>query len=340
VRWFEHTSIADLQRVLESLADVFRAQRQRVFVVIEGLSSRSGKLFPLDAVMRLKDRFPFRLVLDDSLGIGVLGPSGRGTCEHFKIDPRQVEIIIFSLGHAIGSVGGMACASAMLCNHMRLNCTGYVFSCSSPPYVAQAAIMALDLIDEGLELTELRRAVNTVHSHLAQLSPRLVCDSDRSSPFLHLHLGPRYATGVSHDDRQVIAAIAEVALGVHHNAEALKEDLAATGAAPRTTSRTPSKGGKGAQQQQKDVTTTNAKTATVKRSRRASGGGGGGSSKSIELLTALPNSPVLIGVAQFAPQERFPPLPTLRVAVNALLDDASLQSALDTLDKAARTVLK
>ena len=38
--------------------------------------------------MELKEKYCFRIILDDSYGIGVLGKTGRGTCEHFGIKAR------------------------------------------------------------------------------------------------------------------------------------------------------------------------------------------------------------------------------------------------------------
>jgi len=333
VRWFEHNSVADLRRVLESLGEVFRAQRQRVFVVIESLAQSTGKLFALDEVMKLKMRFPFRLVLDDSLAIGTIGETGRGSCEHFGIDPRLVEVIIFSLGYAVGSVGGMACASTMLCNHMRLNCTGYVFSCSSPPYVAQAAITSLDLLEEGVELRHLRRAVETAHAILKSLSPRLVCESDEFSPYLHLRLGQRFSTGRSDEDRRTLSAIADVALSTSFDAKA----------DPKKTI------GRGSSKAEKVASEPVTEVKKRGRPRRASASAAGSNSSAVsgsiddvdlKLISAPRSSPVLIGVVQYAPQEKYPPPPSLRVSVSALLDDDSIRHAFTVIDSAAKSVMK
>lgn len=40
---------------------------------------------PLPKIMELKEKYCFRIIMDDSYGIGVLGKSGRGTCEHYGI---------------------------------------------------------------------------------------------------------------------------------------------------------------------------------------------------------------------------------------------------------------
>jgi len=48
-----------------------------------------------DAALR---RFKYRLVVDESLALGVLGRTGRGACEHFGLTRDDVEITSASLG--------------------------------------------------------------------------------------------------------------------------------------------------------------------------------------------------------------------------------------------------
>lgn len=45
----------------------------------------SGKIAPLDEIIKLKEKYRFRVILDESNSVGVLGSSGRGLTEHCKI---------------------------------------------------------------------------------------------------------------------------------------------------------------------------------------------------------------------------------------------------------------
>jgi serine palmitoyltransferase len=40
---------------------------------------------PLDELVRLKEEYKFRVLVDESNSIGVLGKTGRGISEHFNI---------------------------------------------------------------------------------------------------------------------------------------------------------------------------------------------------------------------------------------------------------------
>jgi hypothetical protein len=42
----------------------------------------SGQIAPLDEIVRLKEKYRFRIILDESHSFGVLGNSGRGLAEY------------------------------------------------------------------------------------------------------------------------------------------------------------------------------------------------------------------------------------------------------------------
>ena len=75
-----------------------RLRLNRRFIVVEGISQNLGDVAPLDEIFKLKERFKYRLVLDESLSFGVLGKTGRGAAEHFGLMPGQVEIVAASMG--------------------------------------------------------------------------------------------------------------------------------------------------------------------------------------------------------------------------------------------------
>ena len=78
-----------------------RKPLNRRFIVVEAVYKALGDLAPLAAIARLKHKYKFRLVVDESLAFGVLGASGRGACEHFGLQPEDVEIICASMGQPL-----------------------------------------------------------------------------------------------------------------------------------------------------------------------------------------------------------------------------------------------
>lgn len=78
-----------------------RLRLNRRFIVVEGISQNLGDIAPLDKIFELKEKFKYRLIVDESLSFGVLGDTGRGAAEYFGLEPGQVEIVAASMGRCM-----------------------------------------------------------------------------------------------------------------------------------------------------------------------------------------------------------------------------------------------
>lgn len=189
VKWFDHHNLKQFEEILSGLKKEFELKQKRVYVAIEAITINTGDLYPLDKVMALKKKYPFRLILEESFTLGVLGKTGRGITEHFGINPNDVDIIVSSIGNSIGGMGAIVLGDKEMCDHQRLNATGYIFSCALPPFLSQGAIKAFEIIDndKGKMISELKSITGYVHELLSGLN-QLSSLSSKESPFIHLVL--------------------------------------------------------------------------------------------------------------------------------------------------------
>lgn len=72
----------------------------RRYIIVEGLYAGTGDLAPLDKILKLKQKYKYRLVVDESLSMGAMGATGRGAAEHWGLRPADVDIVCASLGEA------------------------------------------------------------------------------------------------------------------------------------------------------------------------------------------------------------------------------------------------
>jgi serine palmitoyltransferase len=59
--------------------------------------THTGRIAPLPALVKLKERYHARLILEESHSFGVLGARGRGLSEHFQIPATKIDCIAASL---------------------------------------------------------------------------------------------------------------------------------------------------------------------------------------------------------------------------------------------------
>jgi serine palmitoyltransferase len=200
VRWFEHNDMADLERVLKQVTAGDKAKpnlalEQRRFIIVEGVYTNYGDIAPLNRIVDLKEKYLFRLILDESMSLGVLGASGRGALEHFNVDRVDVEIAIADLGNAFATVGGVCVGDRAVVSHQRLSGAGYCFSAAQPPFLATAATEAVKVLERsgvGLvhqcrtNVTAFRRALDM--PALREAGWRV--DGDILSPLMHIRAEP------------------------------------------------------------------------------------------------------------------------------------------------------
>lgn len=109
---FRHNDMDSLEQTLRQIdAEDLAAKRPltRRFILVEGIYAHLGDLCPLDKVFALKQRYQYRLLVDETMSLGVLGRTGRGACEHYGIDPSDVDVIVASMSTSLATVGGKSC---------------------------------------------------------------------------------------------------------------------------------------------------------------------------------------------------------------------------------------
>ena len=114
-------------------------------VVTDGVFSMNGDLAPLRDIAEVARRHGARVMVDDAHGIGVVGPTGRGTAEQFGA-LRDVDLHVGMLSKAPAGLGGFCAASASVIRHLRLYARTYFFSTAMPPPVAGGLVEVFRLL--------------------------------------------------------------------------------------------------------------------------------------------------------------------------------------------------
>jgi glycine C-acetyltransferase len=153
----------------EDLEDKLKRSRAARFraVVTDGVYPFSGAVANLGSICELAERYDAFVVVDDCLGIGVLGEGGRGTCALRGVNDR-VHLVTGSFGKALGGGGGGFVSGCLeLIDWLRQKSTTYLFSTALPPVMAGGALEAIARVTGGsLPLPALRNATETLRRGL------------------------------------------------------------------------------------------------------------------------------------------------------------------------------
>jgi len=161
---YRHSDMADLEDKLRA-AQTTNARLK--LILTDGVFSMEGDIAKLPDILTLARKYDAVLAVDDSHATGVLGPSGRGTAEHYGI-VGQVDIITSTLGKALGgAAGGFTAGPAALADYLTQRSRPQLFSNALPPTVAGSALAAVQHLQRHPEL------VTRLHEHARYFRERL-----------------------------------------------------------------------------------------------------------------------------------------------------------------------
>jgi 8-amino-7-oxononanoate synthase len=139
VRRYPH---GDAARAGELIAKAAPNAKTRLLIT-DGVFSMDGDVAPLPELARAARDANAWLIVDDAHGLGVLGATGRGSCEHFGLSSADVPVLIGTFGKAFGTFGAFVAGDADLIEFLIQKARTYIYTTALPPAVAAATRAAL-----------------------------------------------------------------------------------------------------------------------------------------------------------------------------------------------------
>ena len=152
-----HNNINDLESKLNQAKTLINSNYSLISIVTEGVFQHDYSLAPLKEIVNLKRNFlennrksNLYIILDDSLGIGNIGPNLKGSLDYAYLNLKdEIDIICGSFEFCLNSVGGFLAGNINKIYKCRLFAAGYIFSASSPPYSCTAAKDSFEKIEKN-----------------------------------------------------------------------------------------------------------------------------------------------------------------------------------------------
>ncbi|KAH7327827.1 pyridoxal phosphate-dependent transferase [Stachybotrys elegans] len=193
IKWFEHQDMEDLERIMKTVVkDQAKSKKlTRRFIVTEGLFEITGDTSDLPKLVELKERYKFRIILDETWSFGVLGRTGRGLTEAQNVDPQQVDMIVGSLSGPLCASGGFCAGTKDVTEHQRITSSAYTYSAALPAMMAMTASETVSLLLSNPDiLIQCRENIKAMRAQLDPRSDWVICTSAIDNPIMLLVLKP------------------------------------------------------------------------------------------------------------------------------------------------------
>jgi glycine C-acetyltransferase len=145
---YAHASPADLEEKLKA-AD----PKIKKLVITDGVFSMDGDIAPLDKLYEVTSKYNAMLMVDDAHGEGVLGDSGRGIVDHFKLHGK-VDIEVGTMSKAFGVVGGIVAGKREIIEWLSQRGRPFLFSSAMTIPDVAACISAVELLEKSGDLVK------------------------------------------------------------------------------------------------------------------------------------------------------------------------------------------
>ncbi len=122
-------------------------------IVSDGVFSMHGDLAPVPELISAARRHGAYLMLDDAHGVGVVGPTGRGTEEHYGRN-GEVDVLMGTFSKAPGTIGGYVTGSRAVVSYLRYYANAGMFTASLPAALCAGVTEAFRVMAEEPEHRE------------------------------------------------------------------------------------------------------------------------------------------------------------------------------------------
>ena len=125
-------------RHLALLAEKISSQGRKLLIIVESVYSMDGDRAPLREIAEIKRKHDGALLyVDEAHAVGVEGPGGLGLVMAMGDQAADVDVIVGTLGKALGSTGAFAIMDDTFRSWAINRARSFIFSTALPPVTAQ-----------------------------------------------------------------------------------------------------------------------------------------------------------------------------------------------------------
>lgn len=163
---FKHNDMEQFEDRLKKATAIVEKTGGGILVITEGVFGMKGDLGKLDKISAFKEKYQFRLLVDDAHGFGVMGALGRGTGEHLGCQDK-IDVLFCTFAKSMASIGAFVCGDKKVIHYLRYNMRSQIYAKTLPMPLAVGALKRLELLRNSPEMREkLWSIVNAIQSGL------------------------------------------------------------------------------------------------------------------------------------------------------------------------------
>lgn len=165
---FKHNDMEQFEDRLKKAKRITERTGGGILVITEGVFGMKGDLGALDKIVKFKEEYNFRLLVDDAHGFGVMGEKGIGTGEFLGVHD-DIDVLFCTFAKSMASIGAFVCGDKKVISYLRYNMRSQIYAKSLPMPLTVGALKRLELLKNAPEMRkQLWDVVNTLQNGLKE----------------------------------------------------------------------------------------------------------------------------------------------------------------------------
>jgi glycine C-acetyltransferase len=148
---FKHNDMEDFDKQMKRATELAKTQGGGILVVTEGVFGMAGDQGKLKEIAAFKDKYEFRLLVDDAHGFGTMGKTGAGTGEEQGVQDK-IDLLFNTFAKSGASIGAFISGEKQIINFLRYNMRSQIFAKSIPLPIVIGHLKRVQLMRQHPEM--------------------------------------------------------------------------------------------------------------------------------------------------------------------------------------------
>jgi len=150
---YRHNDVESIEKNLGRAVKLAEKTGGGILLISEGVFGMRGEQGKLREIIALKEKYNFRLLVDDAHGFGTLGKTGAGTGEEQGCQDG-IDVYFATFAKSMASTGAFFAADKEIIDFMKYNMRSQMFAKSLQMQLVVGALKRLDMLKTMPELKE------------------------------------------------------------------------------------------------------------------------------------------------------------------------------------------
>ncbi|SZD73292.1 2-amino-3-ketobutyrate coenzyme A ligase [Candidatus Ornithobacterium hominis] len=150
---YQHNDAESLEKMLKRAQNITEKTDGGILVISEGVFGMRGEQGNLKEIVALKQKYDFRLLVDDAHGFGTLGKTGAGAGEEQGVQD-EIDVYFSTFAKSMASLGAFVAGNKNVIEYLQYNMRSQVFAKSLPMALVIGALKRLDMLQNQPELKD------------------------------------------------------------------------------------------------------------------------------------------------------------------------------------------